>query len=263
MWKVVNWTDKTVLITGAASGIGAALSRELADHGASLALMDVDEGRLAALVDEISRPGNAVLDLEVDVTDEEDVAKGYDRVRSELGGADMVVANAGVGFTTPATEMSPKDFKTIMDVNVQGVVNTIQPGLQDMLESDREGRIVIISSVLAFTALKGGAGYCASKAAVLRLGESLRLDLKDEPVSVTTIHPGWVETDMTREYSEKMRVFEITPETAAQKIRMAVEDGRDRAIFPWPMKFLFMVMDWLPGGILDWVRSKIPRLKRK
>jgi short-subunit dehydrogenase len=259
----VDWNDKTVVITGAASGIGAALAKELGERGASLGLMDVQEEELVSLVEEMEPEDESVLTMRVDVTDEGQVSEEFDRVESEFGSVDVVVANAGIGYTTPANDLDGSAFKEIMDVNVQGVVNTVQAGLDDMLEATRGGKIVIVSSVLGFTPMKGGAGYCGSKTAVLRLGESLRLDLQDDPISVTTVHPGWVETEMTREYSEKFRLFEVSAETAARTIREGIEADRDYVVFPWAMKVLFKLVDWTPWGLLDWIRAQIPKIEKQ
>lgn len=254
----MNWNERTVLITGAASGIGAALAEELAGEGADLALLDVAGDEVGNLADRLDGSTGTALGYTVDVTDVSQVNRAYERIRERLGTPDVVVANAGLGYTTPATDLDTTEFKQLMNVNVDGVVNTLQPALDGLFEEDKEGELVVVSSVAAFTTAKGGAAYCASKAAVLRFAEGLRYDLVDEPVSVTTIHPGWVETDMTRKYPEELRFMEIPVEQAAQTIRRGIESDRDRVIFPWPMKIFVGLLEWIPDRLLDMARSRAP-----
>lgn len=252
----MNWNERVVVITGAASGIGAALAEELAEEGASLGLLDVDGEGVSDLADRLEEPAGSTLGVTVDVTESSEVTEAFERIRERLGPPDVVVANAGLGYTTPATDLDTSEFKQLTGVNVDGVVNTVEPALDGILDEDRPGEIVVVSSVAAFTTAKGGAAYCGSKTAVLRFAESLRLDLVDDPVSVTTIHPGWVETNMTRKYPEELRFLEVSVDEAAEAIRRGIESDRSRVIFPWPMKFFVRMLEWLPDVLLDVVRTR-------
>jgi NAD(P)-dependent dehydrogenase (short-subunit alcohol dehydrogenase family) len=253
----MDWTREVVFLTGAASGIGKALARDLADHGASIAMIDLNEHGLNELKKELPTSSQSYLSLRGDVTDPEDLRQCFDRVEAELGIPTVVVANAGLGYTTPADNLDIDAFKRLMSVNYDGVVNTITEGLNRMLGSG-QGNLVITSSVAAFTTMKGGAAYSASKNAVLRFAESLRLDLEDEPISVTTIHPGWVKTPMTEKYPDWVRFGEVSPEEAAEQFRAGIESRQNQVIFPWGMKLLVNLMTFIPDAVLDLVRERMP-----
>lgn len=253
----MNWNDKSVLITGAASGIGRNLAQELAGAGAGLSLIDVDRDGLEELHRGLSLPAGDTLIETVDVTDESAVESVVKRTDEELDGLDVVVANAGLGYPTPATEFSLERSKRLLDVNVNGVVNTVVPAIDRMVENG-QGHVVIVSSVAAFVNFKGGASYCASKSGVLRLAEGLRLDLRETDVDVTTIHPGWVKTKMTEVLDEDLRMFEISAERAAENIRRAIENNKRKAIFPWQARLLVGLLKFVPDPLVDFVLSKLP-----
>lgn len=254
----VNWTGKTVFITGAASGIGRALARELREEGARLALTDVDGDKLDTVSRSLGCPDEDCLVMEADVTDEDKMESVIRKADQSLDGIDVCVANAGVGYTTSAPDLSLERAKHLLDVNLNGVLNTVVPTLDTMLDQGN-GHLVIVSSVAAFVNFKGGASYCASKAGVLRLAEGLRLDLRQEKdFHVTTIHPGWVETDMTAPYEEDLRLFEIPVEQAAVNIRRAIEQKKRKAIFPWQARLLIGLLDFTPDAIIDYVLSRMP-----
>lgn len=253
----MNWSNRVALVTGAGSGIGAALSEELADHGASVAMMDIDEEGLEDVENSLSGGASDHLTINGDVTEPSDVEDAFRKTRESLGVPDTVVANAGLGYTTPATELDREAFLKLTDVNYMGVVHTVSEALDDMLQQG-SGQIAITSSVAAFTHFKGGAAYCASKSAVLKLADSFRLDLTDEAISVTTIHPGFVTTPMTEKYSEQLRMSEVAPSTAAETIRKGLENRKRQIIFPLSFKILVNVMSIIPDFILDYIRGKLP-----
>ncbi|MFB6346277.1 MAG: SDR family NAD(P)-dependent oxidoreductase [bacterium] len=254
----MNWSGQAVLVTGAASGIGRSLSQELRDRGAHLALLDVDGETLNTVARSLGGPDEDCLAIEADVTNPTDIESAVEKANAALGGLDVCVANAGVGYTTPAQDLSLSRSKHLLDVNLTGVINTVVPGLNTMLETD-SGHVVIVSSVAAFVNFKGGASYCASKAGVLRFAEGLRLDLRERSnFHVTTIHPGWVETDMTAPYKESLRLFEISPREAAENICDAIEQKKRKVIFPWQARLLIGLIKYTPTALTDYVLSKMP-----
>lgn len=252
----MNWSDKTVLLTGAASGIGRALAQELADRNARLSLVDVDGDGLDSLTDSLSVPGEDLLVSQASVTQEETMESVVEQTERELDGIDVVVANAGLGYITPAADGSLSRTKQLLEVNLTGVTNTVVPALNSMLKTG-EGHVVITSSVAAFLPTKGGASYSASKAGVLRFGESLRQDLRNEDISVTTLHPGWVRSNMTEKFDEELRMFEISAEEAAVYIRRGIEKDDGQVIFPWQARLLVALIRLLPFFIIDFVQSRV------
>jgi NAD(P)-dependent dehydrogenase (short-subunit alcohol dehydrogenase family) len=187
-----------IVITGAASGIGAALARECFARGHLVALADVEPGALDAVVAELSDAGGRVISAAVDVADPDSMTDFARFVRDEHGPPDVVVANAGViGPRRPLWEQQPQDWEWTLGVNLSGVVNTWVPFLADMVERN-EGHLVATSSVAGLAPIPqgGNAPYAASKYGVVGLAETLRAELVEHApnVGITVLCPGPVRT---------------------------------------------------------------------
>ena len=186
---------RTVLITGAAQGIGRALAQTLVGRGASVALVDVDADAVKAAATEL---GPTALALVADVRDRAAMRAATADTVDEFGRLDVVVANAGV-TPIPATlrTMDESDFDRVIDINLTGTFNTVRPALPHIVE--RKGHVVVVSSAAAFAPGPGGAAYMISKAAVEQLGRSLRIELAGHGVTVGVAYFGVVETAMTHD----------------------------------------------------------------
>jgi hypothetical protein len=193
---------RVALITGAARGIGAATARALAGRGMRLALVGLEPQRLAALADDLG-PGHAW--AECDVTDQAGLDAAVRKVVAELGGIDVVVANAGVANRgTIATSPVSALVRTI-EVNLVGVVRTVSATLPHVLE--RRGYVLLVSSAAAFTAMPGMAAYMASKAGVEQYGNGLRLEVAHRGVDVGVAHMTWIDTDLVRDMKDDLPSF--------------------------------------------------------
>ena len=180
-----------VLITGAASGIGKGYAEACADVGADLALADVDYEGLEAVADDLDAETHA---MEVDVSDPEQVAAMVQETKAELGGLDVVFANAGIGrLSLPIDRYPLEEWDEVMDVNLDGVFYTIRESAAAMEEG---GRIVTTASVLGDVASDwpGVAAYVASKGGVVQLTKQAAADLGEEGIRVNAIAPGWTHT---------------------------------------------------------------------
>ncbi len=223
--------DQVALVTGASSGIGAATARELADAGASVALAARREDRLESLADEIETEGGEALVVPTDVTEETQVREMVDTTVSELGGLDVLVNNAGVMLLEPVATADPDDWQQMLDLNVQAVMVASQAAL-DVMQERGEGDIVNLSSVAGRKAYAGSSGYNASKFGVTAFSESLREEVADSDVRVTSIEPGFVDTELPehipdedqREMVDEMLegITPLEPEDVARLIRFAV-----------------------------------------
>lgn len=194
-----HFTDKVAVVTGAGSGIGRALSVELARRGAKLAICDVDMHGLAeteALVRGIG--GDAKAD-HLDVSQRELVLAYADDVAAHFGKVNMVFNNAGIAFTGNVEEMSFKDIDRVMDVDFWGVVSGTKAFLPHLVASG-DGHIVNISSVFGLFAVPTQSAYNAAKFAVRGFTEALRQEMVNNkrPVKVTCVHPGGIKTNIAR-----------------------------------------------------------------
>jgi NAD(P)-dependent dehydrogenase (short-subunit alcohol dehydrogenase family) len=198
-------SGQSVLITGAARGIGAALARKAAARGARVALVGLEPEELARVADEL---GPEHLWVEADVTDPEALAAAVQRTVATFGGLDVVVANAGIApLTTVATSSAHALARTI-EVNLIGAMLTAHAALPEIAK--RRGHVQLISSAAAFTVLPGMSAYCAAKAGVERFGDTLRLEVAHRGVTVASAHPTWIDTDMVRDTEAALPTFAKT-----------------------------------------------------
>lgn len=245
---------KSILITGASSGIGQSLAEFYAAPGVTLMLTGRDEKRLHEVRDHCEAKGATVVTKAIDVTDE--AAMGAWLL--EMDGAypmDLLIANAGISPGLSALDM--KIYKQVFDINLNGVLNTVLPIAQRMLERKR-GHVAVVSSMTAYRGFPSSASYCASKSALKSLCETWRIDWAPGNVTVSEICPGFVETRLTAKNSFKMP-FLMKPEGAASHIAKGLEKKKAVIAFPWQI-FLFMrMLQCLPVFISDFIMSHSPK----
>ena len=227
------WPRKVVLITGASSGIGRGLAIALATKRARLGLVARRLEALAELVTEIESMGGEALALPADVQSAESMRAAADKLRARFGPIDLLIANAGIGPTRDAAKFSAEEVGNVINVNVIGASNSVAAVLPEMVEQG-SGHLVVISSLAAYRGLPRSAAYCASKAAVSALFESLRLDLEPRGVDVTIIHPGFIKTPLTAGRQAEMP-FLMELDDAVNKMVRAIEKRRKRYSFPWQL----------------------------
>jgi NAD(P)-dependent dehydrogenase (short-subunit alcohol dehydrogenase family) len=196
---------KSVLITGAARGIGAELARKAAARGARVALVGLEPEQLAKVADDL---GPEHLWVETDVTDAEALAAAVRRTADTFGGLDIVVANAGIAPLTTVMTSSAHALARTIEVNLIGAMLTAHAALPEIAK--RKGHVLLISSAAAFTVLPGMSAYCAAKAGVERFGDALRLEVAYRGVTVASAHPTWIDTDMVRDTEAALPTFAQT-----------------------------------------------------
>jgi NADP-dependent 3-hydroxy acid dehydrogenase YdfG len=192
-------TDRTAVVTGASSGIGAATARALAAGGAQVALFARRADRLADVAAKIVADGGRAIAVEVDVTSAESVTAGAAAVREAFGRVDLVVNNAGVMLAAPVTDVRTDQWARMIDLNLTGALRVIGEFTPDLLAAAADGGtadLVDISSVAAHGIFPNYAVYCATKAAVTHLSANLRGELGPKDVRVTNIEPGLVESEL-------------------------------------------------------------------
>lgn len=249
-------TDGTILITGASSGVGAALALAYAAPGTTLALGGRDAARLEGVAAACRAAGAAATTAAVDVTDRAGMAGWIvdaDRTRP----LSLVVANAGISAGTGRDGESEAQAQRIFAVNLDGVLNTIHPAIERM-RGRRSGQLALMSSLAGFRGFPGAPAYCASKAAVRVLGEALRGALREDGIGVTVICPGYVESPMTAVNRFPMPML-MPAERACRIIRRGLERDRGRIAFPWPVYAAVRLLAALPVGWTDPLLRRLPR----
>jgi hypothetical protein len=250
---------RSVFLTGANSGIGAALAQYYAAQGATLGLFARRQAPLEALV--AGLPAGAATAYAGDVRDADALARAAADFVTRFGVPDVVIANAGVsrGALTENVEDLPV-FRSVFDTNVLGVVHTFHPFLAAMREQ-RRGALVGIASIAGFRGLPGSGAYSASKAAAITYLESLRLELAGSGVAVVTICPGYIRTAMTAKNPYPMP-FLLDADKAAPLIARAIERRKRFYVFPWPMALVGRVLRLLPRPLYDAAFARAPRKLR-
>ena len=197
-------SGKVALVTGAARGIGEAISRALAKAGAACCVADVDEVGAKTVVKDIADEGGRAVAVACDVTDPDQVGTMVDRCVAELGRLDILVNNAGITRDALGIRLMPADWDIVMGVNLTGTWLCSQAALKVMLKQ-RSGRIINISSVVGVMGNVGQANYAASKAGVIGLTKALAREGALREVTVNAIAPGFIDTAMTQALPEKIR----------------------------------------------------------
>ena len=251
-----------VFITGASSGLGAALAREYAAQGATLGLLARRADKLAELAASLPNPGLHKT-YAVDVTDHAALAAAAADFIAGTGGADIVIANAGVshGTLTEYAEDLPV-FDAILATNVSATVATFAPFIGAMKTQQGPRRLVGIGSVAGIRGLPGAGAYSASKAAVLSYCESLRLELKPHGIRVVTIAPGYIDTPMTQKNAYPMPFLMPAERFAAQAAR-AIASGTSYRVIPWQMGIVAKLLRALPNALYDLAFAKAPHKARR
>lgn len=240
-----------IWLVGASSGIGAALAEELQRRGAIVAI----SARRAERLDEVS--GGRMVTVPLDVTDRRACWAAAERVRTAIGGIDMVIWCAGYWHTYTATDWQADEFVTHVEVNLLGLNNVIAATLPQMV-SHRSGHLVGIASVAGYRGLSGSEAYGATKAAQINLLESMRASLSTKDVQVTTVCPGFVRTDMTETNSFPMP-FIIEPEEAATEIADGLEGDKVEIVFPRRMAVTMKVARVLPVRLWAAITARVAR----
>ena len=242
------------LITGASSGIGHELARELAKRGYALALL----ARRTELLEQLARELPHAVAIPCDVTDAASVKEAVRRAETELGGPfDLVIANAGVSLPMHATKFNVADAETIFRVNVFGMLYLYDAVIPSMVER-RAGRFVGVASLAGLRGVPAAGPYSASKSAMQSFLEAARVELAPYGVGVTIVNPGFVTTPMTAKNRFKMP-FLMTADRAARIIANGLDRGKRVIEFPLRMSLLIRTVRALPDALYDRVMAPVGR----
>ncbi len=245
----------TAIITGASSGIGAAMARQLGASGVRVGLTARREAELQSLATSIREAGGTAVVAPGDASDPGSTRAALGRLIAELGPIDLLIANAGIGLDESPSRFSAEGFDRMVRVNLIAVGYAIEAVLPSMLER-RRGHLVGISSLAAYRGLPGSAGYSATKAGLTALLEGFRPQLRPHGIAVTAVHPGFVRTEMTAG-ADHAQPFIMDADRAARIILRGVARRKRRVDFPWPMVALLRGVQALPGWIYDRIADRL------
>jgi short-subunit dehydrogenase len=245
------WTDKTVMITGASSGIGKGLALEIASRGARLGLVARRQNLLDEVVDAVK--GRAVA-VTADVRDADAMKDAAERIHAELGPIDILIANAGIGTSSHISQLDPNHVSKVIGINVVGAANSVAAVVPRMVDRG-QGHLVAISSLAAYRGLAKSAAYCASKAAMSAYFESVRIDLRNTGVDVTIIHPGFIKTPLTAGREAHMPYL-MELDDAIPKIVSAIEKKKKSVAFPWQLATVVRAGMFMPTFMYDWIAAR-------
>jgi len=258
-----RFVDNAVFITGASSGIGAALAREFAREGGDVALAARRLDRLEALAAEIRAIGRRAVAIPCDVTRDGDLERAAALARAAFGKLDVVVANAGFGVVGALESLSLDDYRRQLETNVFGVLRTVYATLDDLKKTG--GRLVLLGSVSGHVGVPGSSAYAMSKFAVHGLAASLGYELAPHGIAVTLISPGFVESEIRQVDNRGVRrdkaparplppALVMSTPTAAGKIVRAVARRRREAVITGFGKTAVFLQRHLPGLLAAVIR---------
>jgi short-subunit dehydrogenase len=248
----------SILITGASSGLGAALAEIYAAPGTVLFLGGRDPARLERVAEICRAKGAEVQCARIDVTDRPAMEE-WVRESDDAHPLSLLIANAGISAGTGnRLGETAEQTRAIFVANLDGVFNTVLPVIPRM-QARRAGQIAVMASLAGFFGAAGAPAYCASKAAVRVWGEGLRGWLAADGVGVSVICPGFVETAMTAKNRFPMP-FLMKPEVAARIMRAGIDRNHARIAFPWPLAAIVWLLAALPPG---WTARLLGRAPKK
>lgn len=246
-----------VLITGASSGLGREMARQLGARGWRVAVTGRREHELAETVRQAEAAGAECLSLAGSVTEPDTVNRHYAAIRQRWGGLDWAILNAGIGDSVNARRFRADVYHRVFATNVGGAANWLEAVLPDMIEAG-SGTIAGISSLAAWRGLPGAGAYSASKAALATLLESTRVDLRGTGVEVVIVCPGFIKNGSSSSAKQGGRPFLMEIEDGVRSILAGIDRKQRIVHFPWPLSYTMRyVVRTMPGLAYDWIIGKV------
>ncbi|MDZ7716681.1 MAG: SDR family oxidoreductase [Balneolaceae bacterium] len=254
-----SFNNKTVLVTGGASGIGRLMGIKALEAGAAnLVVWDIDEQAMQALKHEQKAYTDHIHTFHVDISDPQQIEKSSQEVLNRLGTIDILVNNAGVVTGKEFSKQSKEEIQQTIDINIAGVMHTTHAFLPAMIEQ-QSGHIVNISSAISLMANPGMSVYAGSKWAVTGWSESLRLELEaiNKNLRVTTVQPSYINTGMFEGVKAPLLTPMLEPNAIAEAIIKAVKKNKIVLRKPFMVKLTPFLKGILPGRLFDFIAGRL------
>lgn len=235
--------DKVALVTGSSQGIGRETALALSEAGAKVAVAARNEGKLAALVEEIAAKSGEAFAVKLDVADAEQIKAAFKAVLERFGKLDILVNNAAITRDGLAMRMKQEDWEVVLRTNLTGAHLCIQQALATMMRA-RAGRIINIASVVARTGNPGQANYVAAKAGLIGLTRAIAMEIASRNITVNAVAPGFIETPMTDVLSDKVK----------EELKTRIPLGRMGSARDVAAAIVFLASDeagYITGHVLD------------
>jgi short-subunit dehydrogenase len=251
---------KSALVTGAASGIGRAISLQLAREGVRLFLVDINQPGLATVATEARRQGVDVIDRRCDVSEQREVSAVVNEVLSRCGGVDILVNNAGITYYGPTAEMSAEHWDRVIRVNLISHIQFTRELLPSML-ARREAHVLNVCSMFGLVGMPKLAAYSTTKFALVGFSEVLRNECGRDGLGVTALCPGFVDTNLftsaplgekQKAPKEPPRIFRTTPEKVARAAVKAIRRNR-RLVVMTPAAWFLVSAKRVVPGVMDFL----------
>ncbi|WNK01554.1 SDR family NAD(P)-dependent oxidoreductase [Thalassospiraceae bacterium LMO-JJ14] len=247
---------RCILITGASSGIGAAVARQLAAPGVLIAITGRNAERLQAVAADLKEKGADTMAHVADVTDRTAMSALVADIEARWP-LDLVFANAGISSSAGAGEGDDEMTHDVFAINLTGVLNTVLPALTAM-RARAKGQIAIVSSIAGFRGMPTAPAYSASKVALKAWGEAIRPQLKHDGIDLSMIYPGFVESRIT-DANDFSMPFLMPAAKAAEIIADGLYRRKKTIAFPWQMVWIMRILTTLPGPVYNAILSRAPR----
>lgn len=237
-----------IFITGASSGIGESLAYYYSRKQYTIGIAARRNNRLESVANECKKLGGNPMMYNIDVSDRKECKDAIEKFLFITKSIDIVIANAGIGGYDNILNGDPSEINKIYNINLLGVSNTVLPFIPKM-KKQHSGRIAIISSIASFRGIPEHGGYSSSKAALNNLTDSWDYTLKPYGISLTTVLPGYIDTEMTKDHEFKMP-FLMNSNKASEIIANSIQRKRRKLILPWQWKFIIPIFRILPRSLI-------------
>ncbi|MBD3329669.1 SDR family NAD(P)-dependent oxidoreductase [Candidatus Dojkabacteria bacterium] len=256
--------DKTILITGASSGIGKAVALRSAQDGATVILASRSENKLNDVKSEIEKKGGRGVVIPTDVTKSDEVKNLFLKASKDNGVIDVVFNNAGLGFISNIWEMKAEEIEKIIDVNVKGMILVAKYAAEIMVRQ-QYGHMIMTSSLAGLITVPQWAVYVGSKWAITGFADSIRHELRPYTVKVSTLHPGGVRTDFFAEDKANIDISKmgdtVSPEEVAEAVYEAIFTNQKKILIPKMAKSYSFLYKYFPAAVDKMLEKQVQEIE--